>query len=299
MQNDFQPDSANAWQLRLYKKNRPMQDRLKEVEMLLPVQAPSQALSLGGGIGFQSWALQRHGGRWMHGDARETALGALQDLFGEEQAFTLDEQALPFEDDSLDLIVILEGLEGTRDDAAFLKECHRCLKEKGELILCVQHVKKHSMIAWFRRQFGLAPEQKGMRRGGYKLRDLYEISKDGYDIVESRFFSGVFSEWNELWRELACGRSPEEEVTGEQVPDQPELRRLAGRYRLQSLFYALGALSKLFDKLLPFTRNHQLVIKARPRPWIERKAVKLRDGRSIAEAAIQTKIGSAADMMNP
>ena len=53
-------------------------------------------------------------------------------------------------------------------------------------------------------------------------------------------------------------------------------------------------LSKLEEKLLFFVPGHNMVAKTKRRVWRARKQPILIDGRSIAEAAINTKIGTAA-----
>ena len=53
-------------------------------------------------------------------------------------------------------------------------------------------------------------------------------------------------------------------------------------------------LAVALDTLLAFTRGYDLIARARRRPWRPRRAPILSDGRSIAEAALGGKIGTAA-----
>ena len=43
-----------------------------------------------------------------------------------------------------------------------------------------------------------------------------------------------------------------------------------------------------------FLPNHEMILKSRRRRWSPRRQPKLVDGRSIAEATINTRIGTAA-----
>ena len=121
--------------------------------------------------------------------------------------------------------------------------------------------------------------------------------------MESQTYGGFFVEFIDTWIQFAAGgMTGESENVDERkglVLDQRDLRRFAKIFRIYSLLYPFLKLAELLDKVFAFTRNHYLVIKAKPRPWIMRKGVKMRDGRSIADAAINTRIGSAADMTDP
>ncbi len=303
MQDQFDPDSAAAWQVRLFKKSLTKQARLESLQRFLPETNEKICLDVGGGSGVIPYLLRRRGGSWVSADSRPQAVASMQELFGEEQVFDLQGAELPFEDDTFDVIVIIEYLESIREDATFLKECHRCLSEEGELIIHVPHVKSFSLNRGLRNLLGLTDEKFGRLRPGYRLSGLYEISKDGYDIVENLTYGGYLVESLESWIQFFSGAADEEvgeppERQGTTM-GQRDLRRFSKQYRLYSLMYPFQKLSAGLDRLFSFTRNHYLVIKARPRPWVQRRGVRMRDGRSIADAAINTKIGTAADLTDP
>ncbi len=302
MQTEFDPDSAPAWQARLFKKSLSRRQRLQQLRRLMAPTEGKACLDVGGGNGILSWMLRRKGGVWISLDARDWAVAAMASLFGEDKVFGLDGALLPFEDHSFDTIVVTDHLERIRDDAGFLRECHRCLKPKGELLLQVPHLTSFSFLRGLRHLLGLRGETLGLVRPGYRLRDLYEITKDGFDIVESLTYGGFFLGMVEAFLERFSGVEALDRPSSASVaarPDPRELRRLAGACRAYAFAYPLQHLAVLFDDLFRFTRTQFLVVKARPRPWIERKSVKLRDGRSIAEATIRTRIGTATDPLSP
>ena len=302
MQESFDPDSAAAWQVRLYKKSIPKREKLRHLQRYLSPVEGRTCLDVGGESGVIPHLLRRNGGSWVSVDSRETSVASMRALLGEEQVYLIDGTELPFDDQTFDTIVVINYLERLREDALFLRECHRCLKPKGELIISVPHVKSFSMVRGLRNMLGLTNEKFGRVRPGYRLRDVYEVMKDGFDIVEQETYGGFFVEFFETWVQWGSGLAGEQsnqlDEKGHMV-DQQELRRFAKACHLQSFFYPFQVLGSWLDALFPFTRDHQLVIKCRPRPWNRRKSVKLRDGRSIAEAAIQTKIGSAAELVKP
>jgi len=303
MQDQFDPDSAAAWQVRLFKKSLTKQAKLKNLQRFLSNTEGKICLDIGGDNGVIPFLLRRGGGSWVSADSSPKAVASMQDLFGEEQVFELDGAELPFEDDAFDVIVVIDYLEHIRDDALFLKECHRCLAEDGELIVNVPHIKSFSFNRGLRNLLGLTDEKHGHVRPGYRLSGLYDISKDGFDIVENWSYGGFFVEFIDTWIQFfaGAGKEPEDQPSERKglVLDQRDLRKFSKQFRLYSLVYPFLKLASGLDRVFAFTCNHYLVIKARPRPWVQRKSVRMRDGRSIADAAINTKIGTAADLTDP
>ena len=299
MQAQFDPDSAAAWQVRLFKKSRTQQAKLENLQRFLSPSEGKTCLDVGGNTGVIPYMLRRNGGQWISLDSRPQAIAAMRELFGDEAVFQIEGAELPFEDDSFNTIVVIDYLEHLREDGLFLKECHRCLRPKGELLILVPHNKKFSVNRGLRNLLKMTDERQGHVRPGYRLRDLYVISKDGFDIVESQTFGGFFTEFTNIWIEFIGGASSGEPPAKSGTLDQQELRKFAKRYRVASILTPCQLLAGLLDKLCFFTGNHYLVVKTRPRPWIERKRVQMRDGRSIADATINTRIGSAADLTDP
>ncbi len=303
MQAQFDPDSAAAWQVRLFKKSLTKQAKLENIQRFLSPSEGRTCLDVGGDNGVIPYMLRRNGGMWISVDSSNKAVASMRDLFGEDAVFKIEGAELPFEDNSFDTIVVIDYLEHIHDDAAFLKDCHRCLKDGGELLINVPHIKSFSVNRGLRKMLKLTDEKHGHVRPGYRLRDLYDISKNGFDIVESQTYSGFFVEFIDTWIQFAGGSMTESDASDSDskglMLDQQDLRKFAKVFRIYSLLYPFLLIAKLLDKLFFFTCNHALVIKARPRPWIERKQVMMRDGRSIADATINTKIGSAANLTDP
>lgn len=103
------------------------------------------------------------------------------------------------------------------------------------------------------------PQRSPNVRPGYTEAQLFGILKDGFDVKESLTYGRIFSE-------------------------------LASNLELNSTLNSLGL---WLDKPLFFTRGYHLMALAKRRPWRPRRAPILSDGRSIAEAALQSKIGTA------
>jgi ubiquinone/menaquinone biosynthesis C-methylase UbiE len=300
MHESFDPDSAAAWQVRLFKKSVTRQAVLRNLQRLLSPVERKTCLDVGGDHGVMPWMLRKNGGIWVSVDSNEASVADMRIILGEDQVYQIEGVELPFDDQSFDTLVVIHHLETLRDDAAFIRECHRCLKPGGELLICVSHIKSFSTARALGRLLGVHSPRRV--RPGYRQRDLYEITKDGFDMVETATFGGTFT---------ACVDALLEKFTGEtlargyridedgMISDAQQLRRFAKAVNLHAIFYPLQLIAAGFDRVFSFTADHYIVVKARPRPWIERKSVKLKDGRSIAEAAIRTKIGTAIDHVKP
>lgn len=297
MESPFNPDSAAAWQLRIFRHSYPGQVHLRQIRRFLSPVEGKTCLDVGGEPGAIPLHLRSLGGAWVSVTQGEAEASALQSMLGEDQVFLIQGSELPFEDNSFDTIVVIRYLERIREDGLFLKECHRCLKTKGELIILVPQVNSFSVAASLRNILKLSDARLGRVRPGYRPRDLYEITKDGFDIVERHSFGGGCVEFLQTLVLSAQGGTAK--LDGGETPDHGHLRQYAHVLRLQQILKPFFFVGDALDKLFRFSCNHYLVIQARPRPWQQRKSVKLRDGRSIAEAAIQTKIGTAADLIKP
>lgn len=303
MQSNLDPDSAAAWQVRLFKKSLTKQAKLQNLQRFLSPPEGKSCLDVGGDNGVIPYMLRRNGGHWISIDSSNKAVSSMRDLFGKEAVFKIEGAELPFEDDSFDTIVVIDYLEHIQDHALFLKECHRCLRGKGELIINVPHIKSLSFNRGLRKLLKLTDKKHGHVRPGYRLRDLYEISKNGYDIVENQMYGGFFVEFLDTWIQFFGGGLTEtEDGSGESkglMLDQKDLRKFAKIFRIYSLLYPFLCIAKGLDKVFSFTNNHYLLVKAKPRPWTERKSVRMIDGRSIADATINTHIGSASNLKDP
>ena len=303
MQAQFDPDSAAAWQVRIFKKSAPRKAMLDQVQRLLPPTEEKACLDIGGRDGMIPFMLRKRGGSWISSDSRESSVEFMQVILGDEHVVQLDGPRLPFEENCFDLIVVLEHVERIREDGEFLKDCHRCLRPDGCLVIHVPHVKSFSALRGIRSMLGLTSSVLGRVRPGYRLHDLYEISKNGFDIVESRTYGGFLENLIETLMIKCTGdtspEQPDDLPPPGEVPDQQVLRNYASRYRMHAVLYPVVLLCRGLDRLFRFTCNHSLVVQLKPRPWMERRGVRMRDGRSIADATINTKIGSAADLTDP
>ena len=176
-------------------------------------------------------------------------------------------------------------------DANFIRECHRVLKPSGWVVISETYRRPASLVALLQRIFGVSPVARGAQRNGYTTRELYAILKDGFDVPENIIYSNGLLESAATFGELA-----QKLVTQGPCWRVPSNAGEADLYHYRHLYTLAGFAYPILWLLatLEFLPGHRLLVKSRHRPWRPRNRPKLVDGRSIAEATINTKIGTAA-----
>lgn len=284
------------WQEKLFKRSVRRQMRLRKIKQLIGITTNQSCLEITSGDGVISARLREGGGRWKTLVLSNEAKSSLE-WFVNDPVDVFQVPAIQEADGTFDLVVIVDALERIRDDYAFIKECHRVLKPSGRLVItaarkmvfCLGGCPLRSMV-------GLSWRAKGLERNGYTSGEFFEVLKDGFDVPETDSYStccvevpGLLGE--ALANKLARGpyNMPGEKAGTEDFYHYTKLNALA------VFFYPLmWILARLEEKLLVFVPGHNMVAKTKRRVWRARKQPVLIDGRSIAEAAINTKIGTAA-----
>ena len=208
-----------------------------------------------------------------------------RDVIGRHHPPELD---LP--DASQDAAVLSGVLEYTVRPEDLMAQIHRVLRPKTRIVLHVRR-RRRSLVGLFRRWAGLADPARPPVCGGFSPAELFDVIKDGFDVQETETYGRFFTEFTEVLAELFAGFVPE---TCEPAALRPgSLKRAFWAYRL---FTPLFWLSAALDAICFFLPSHHLVIRAKRRMlWVPRVTPRLRDGRSIAEAALGSKIGTAVE----
>lgn len=261
--------------LRLFNSSLPLRMQFQELLRSIGSSADVAALDIGDDSGAISYHLRRTGGNWSTLAMDEAAATCIRELVP-DQVFTTNGGAFPFEKKSFDLIVIAGSLERIRADAQWIEECHKALRPDGRLILCVARIKHWTLIRLLRRVFGLTYDRKGQVREGYTESDLFNVLKDGFDVLSTRTYSRFCVEFVDLFVDL--GRRHITARGGEAAA-----ARLYRLHRMTALFYWLA---NQIDLMLFFQRGYKTIAVAKRRAWLPRKTPVLVDGRSITEAVL-------------
>lgn len=283
------------WQEKLFKRSVRRQMRVRKLRDLLGLTTNQNCLEITAGDGMISTGLREGGGRWKTLVLSNEAKASV-DWFVDDQVEIFPGGSIHEPDGTFDVVVIVDALERVRDDYAFIKECHRVLKPDGRLVVTTARKMICLGVCPLRSILGVSWRAKGLERPGYTNGEFFEVLKDGFDVPETDSYStccvevpGLFCE--ALANKLAGGpyNMPGENTGTEQFYHYTKLNVFAAL--VYPLMWVLG---KLDEKLLFFMPGHNMVAKTKRRVWRVRKQPVLIDGRSIAEAAINTKIGTAA-----
>jgi len=278
------------WQEKLFTRSIRRHRKLDRITELTGKTTNLQCLEISAGDGIISASLRALGGSWKTAVSTETAAFSLNHSINEP--ITLVENGkLPFEEHLFDRVIIVDALKGITDDCEFIHECHRVLKNDGWVIISEKRRAPFSLVALLQRAFDISPIAKGQRRNGYKVGELFHILKDGFDVPETIAYSNGLLE-----SATTIGEVIQKSLFQDYywVVKKKAAKDLLYRYRrLYSLAGFAYPLLWIFSKM-EFLPGHQLLVKSRRRHWRPRLQPKLIDGRSIAEAAINTKIGTAA-----
>jgi SAM-dependent methyltransferase len=281
------------WQGKLFKHSVRRQTRLRKLKGLLGTIAGQDCLEITAGDGVISSHLREGGGRWktlvLSAEAKASLEWFLNDPVDVFQPPVIQEAGGAF-----DLVVIVDALERIRDDYSFIKECHRVLKPSGRLIITAS--RRTLLGTVFGVLPGLSWRARGLERNGYAGGELFDVLKDGFDVPDTESYSTGFIEVPGLLCEAAANQlaggpynMPGEKAGTEEFYHYTKLNAFAA-----ALYPLMWLLATVDEKLLFFIPGHNVVAKTKRRVWRVRKQPVLIDGRSIAEAAINTKIGTAA-----
>lgn len=263
---------------------------LRQIEILLGKPAGLRCLDVGGEGGWISAVLRQGGGEWTSADQPGPAVESLRHMVNDERVVALEDGRIPVDDQSFDVVVLVDILEHVEDEAAFIHECHRILKPAGKLIVNVPYSARVAPLRLVRNLAGLGDDRVGHIRHGYTRRELFDVLKDGFDVQDIRRYSRLLIEAADVIARRSALRA-----AGEATAHRPDpitiSRAQAHAWRR---FAWMSWTAAQFDALLFLSPGYRLIVRAKRRLWIPRKAPILRDGRSIAEATLGARIGTAS-----
>jgi SAM-dependent methyltransferase len=279
--NENEPKSSAgddlAWQeLNTFEHVLPLRVRLQEILKALGRTEDLDCLEIGAINGAFSQQLRRRGGKWQSVANDVTTAQRVGSVI--EVDVPVLEKTLPFQNKGFDVILVNSGLERFLDDISFIEDCHRVLKPDGRIVVHVARVKRFTCLRGLRSLFGVSPELRGMVRPGYTEQDLFEVLKNGFDVVHMKSYSRFFTEFVDIFVDrMAKGR-------GDAGPSSRYPRRV---FSVGGFLYRVA---DQFDMLLLFNRGHRLIAIGKRRGWRSRDAPILIDGRSISEAVLSKTI---------
>ena len=285
--------TATDISLRLFDRMRVRKARFGEIQRLLGAVDGQVCLDIVHDPALSAYLRQHYqqkGCKWHSAGGTAPEVEYLREMVGDKVYLLIDPE-LPFENGMFDAIVVSDYLEFVPGDEKFVAECHRILKPSGRLIVCVPRAGSWSFLRKLREWLGLVDQQAGVAaRAGYSESQLFMVLKDGFDVQESRTAIRFGAALADIFCQLMTGAISTEVVNA----DGGNTQRLQKALRYYSILQPLFWLATALDVFLHFTKGYYIMARAKRRMWVPRRTPVLRDGRSIAEAALQSKIGTAA-----
>lgn len=287
---------TTRWQEKLFRRSIRRQARLRILRRLLGSTANQDCLEITSGDGMISQQIQRDGGHWKTVVPDAAAQESLA-FFVNNPVAVLDRHSINQPDQSMDVVVIVDALERIGNDRGLIRECHRVLRPDGRLVVTTCRKMRFCLGGCLLRSLlGLSGRKKGLVRPGYTTSEFFDVLKDGFDVPETITYSTCCVESPGMLCEAAANK-----LAGEAY-NMPDSRTDTEHFYKYTKLYAFGVLvyplmwlfsqmDKICGLILP---GHNIIAKTKRRIWRERRAPVLMDGRSIAEAALNTKIGTAA-----
>lgn len=249
--------------LRLYDKSILKQAKFRAIERLLPDTGDQAAcLDIGADNGVLSYLLRRRGGAWHSADLDERVCASIRAMVG-DNVHCLAQGAMPFADESFDLVVVIDAMEHLPDDRAFVAELARILRPGGRLIVNVPHDLPRSPIRRLRLAVGLNDEKHGHVRPGYTRDSLGEVLRPHFRVMQHHTYSRFFVELYDVLVSLVFERLGGSEGSSKGVVvTGDDLKRHRHKFRLFSVVYPAVWLLAQLDRLLVLSRGYSLIVSA-------------------------------------
>lgn len=265
---------------------------LRQIELLGGSTEGLRCLDIGGEGGWTSALLRARGGEWTTADLPGPALETARHLCGDQRVVAFENDRLPLDDQSFDMVVLVDILERIDAAAELIRETHRVLKPAGRLLINAPFAVRIAPLRLLRR--ALAPDG-APSRPAYTVAGLFDLLKDGFDLQDCRRYSRLLIEAADLATARAARRYALAEASGRPDPITICRAQAAAWRRFGWLSWTAAQL----DAFLFLSPGYRLMARARRRLWIPRKAPVLSDGRSVAEAALSGRIGTASQWTAP
>ncbi len=251
------------WAVRLFEKSVLKQAKWNALQDLVgETREDLDCLDLGSDNGVISYLFRQRGGRWRSADLDEKTVASIRELVGED-VVRVDGRSVPYGDESLDAVVVVDMLEHVETDAELVHDLARALRPGGVMILNVPHVKPWSSLRPLRDALGLTDEWHGHLRPGYSVRELEALLPADMKIARHLTYNRFFSEFLDIALNFAVTRKTKTEsspkglvITGD------ELSRHEKSFKLYAMIYPVCWLWSKLDALVPWTRGYMLALRA-------------------------------------
>ncbi len=253
------------WQRILFKRGIKKRQKLKKILSLME-GTTEKGIFIGCETGIIGSFIEEFGGRWIHCDREEEPLISSKNIL-KGHLVRIDENFLPFKDETFDTAIIPDFLEHIENDSGFLKEVRRIIKRNGFAAITVPHYKKNSILRRFKNLIGMKDEIYGHLRPGYKIDEIKELlEKSGFEIEKIEFYSGSFTELVELILNIAFIFSGRKKRSYKGIISPLKEEDISSRkflFKIHGISYPFLRAFSLLDRFLIFQKGYVIALKVR------------------------------------
>ena len=260
--NDDDHSHARKMLLKLYDKSILKKAKFAAIEKYLPDLESKTCMDIGADNGVLSYLLREKGGSWVSADLDEHVVSSIKEMVGSD-VIQLDGGRTDFDNDTFDLVVIIDFLEHIYTDAEFVDELSRIMKPDAQLIINVPHDKPDSIIRKLRLTLGLTDEKHGHLRPGYTSASLEALVSGKFNIQQQHTYSRFFVEfYDALISYLFEKIQKQGDSSKGTVVTAEDMSANQKKFKMFSLIYPFVWLLSKLDKLLFFTSGYSLIVRA-------------------------------------
>ena len=256
------PSNVQKMLLRLYDKSILKKAKFSAIEAFLPELEHKVCMDIGADNGVLSYLLREKGGSWVSADLDEHVVSSIKEMVG-SNVVQLDGGDTEFEDNTFDLVVIIDFLEHIPTDSAFIHELSRIMKPDAQLIINVPHDKPNSIIRKLRLKLGLTDEKHGHLRPGYTQASLCSLLDGNFAIQQQQTYSRFFVEFYDALISYLFEKIQKDGGSAKgTVVTAKDMSANQKKFKLFSLIYPFVWILSKLDVLLFFTSGYSLIVQA-------------------------------------
>jgi SAM-dependent methyltransferase len=262
--------SEKPWQIKMFDRSLKKKMKVAALSRHLPPLAGLKCLlvTCGDNNGAINFRLRLMGGQWRWADFEAQGIPGMAELL-KEPVLQLDREtgALPFADDSFDVVVSIDVHEHLLEPLPVTRELARVARPGGRVIVTTPNGNEKKLAVRIKKLIGMDAKAYGHVRTGFDIPDLRRLTETaGLTFRRGSSYARFFTEMlelaiNFLYVKVLAKKSRARVETGTIAPvSKGQLEAVKKSYRLYALIYPLFWLVSRLDYLILFTRGYAVVI---------------------------------------
>ncbi len=260
---------TSPWQVRMFQKTLKKKMRLKHLKRHIGnIGRDEQCLlvTCGDNNGAMNFYLREIGGKWSWADLEEKSIKEMEELL-QNQVHKVDDEKLPFPDETFDRIISIDVHEHLQDMIPFTGELRRVAKKGGQVVITVPNGDETKVATRIKNAVGMTKEKYGHVREGLdipELKDVMNAAQINPEIESS--FSKLFTEMlelgiNFLYVMVLAKKSKAKVEQGTIAPStKDQLKSVEKTYKMYSLIYPVFWLISRLDVVFFCTTGNVVMV---------------------------------------